>query len=756
MTAGAGESSGASSSLELRAPGVALRAEAWNRVVVLGENGGELVTFSGFGLRWRPNATTAGGRFHAVTNEDGSPAIEVDYEMPADASGRPPRVTGRFTPRPGRVDVRFDVAGLPPGADVGGSMFLRRLPRSAEALPVVKLGLWQRHEHGGLPSEILDGHFLSYRVGDEQILFAYPRRVNADWRDAGSQHAVLRKNDDGSHTAEFSLLLPVAGWPLEALSARWHGRPLALSLRTDRTYNWWSDRAEPLEVKATLVNTSEETRTADLRHRVRDFAGDLVSEGGEAVRLAPGQSREARIRFRSAAERDLFFAEVSAVDRATGGEVFARTNLALLPPHAFKSTPEDSIIGLSAWWPLPNKEEVTRLLRRMGVRWLRHGNTHDFDNITALLHNNIDWKRDYTDAERDAWIRQSFQRCIDEGNPIWEFANEINMSTAGIAQEGAGIGKALLAEKYVDWLRAIRRVQREMGGEALKVKLLSFGIAGMDVKFVERLHELGGWELIDGLALHPGRGNFAPDYPVSEPWEKWTHGMHGSYWNYYGSVRTANRLIGKYGGGKSLWLTEVYSPGWPNSFWEDTPRNGAENVILTQALAMSEGVKATFWYQLFDSVWWDRLGVNPKDREYYFGLINRDLSFKPTMMAFFAAAEALDQARFVRWLQFPGRAHTRGLLFDTPRGPMAVLWDRTDGYVLTKRSEPFLSPEPWIDTWRTRIRMKIPAKGDSLTVVNAIGQRTTVPAAKGSATLILSGAPLIVYGLDADKISPRQ
>jgi len=40
----------------------------------------------------------------------------------------------------------------------------------------------------------------------------------------------------------------------------------------------------------------------------------------------------------------------------------------------------------------------------------------------------------------------------------------------------------------------------------------------------------------------------------------------------------------------------------------------------------------------------DRCGVDPKEREYFFGLLNRDLSPKPSFMAYCAVAEALEGA----------------------------------------------------------------------------------------------------------------
>jgi hypothetical protein len=278
---------------------------------------------------------------------------------------------------------------------------------------------------------------------------------------------------------------------------------------------------------------------------------------------------------------------------------------------------------------------------------------------------------------------------------------------------------------------------------------MSAGLAGMDVIFMQKLYDAGGWPLFDAMALHPGRGNYAADYGVDHAYGEWTHGDHGSYWNFYGSVRTANDLLKKLGE-KPLWLTEAYASGFPNSWWDDTPRNGAENTVLQFVLTKAEGAKCLMFYQLFDSVWYDQFGVNPKEREYFFGMINRDMSFKPLLMAYCASAEALDQATFVRALKSDD-SNFRGLLFNTPRGPLSVLWNRADGYTLTQPAQHFKTPEPWIDTWKTKIPFNVPTTASSITAINVIGQEQIIPAQNGTAQIQLTGAPVMVYGMDVSK-----
>ena len=176
--------------------------------------------------------------------------------------------------------------------------------------------------------------------------------------------------------------------------------------------------------------------------------------------LETGEVQVHPIEFTADTEREIYFVEVSVEDENGKEQIFSRTSLAILPPHEFKATPDENIMGLSAYWAIPDSMNLKRLLNRMGVRWVRNGITSSFKNIEATFHNNIDWKKKWKDTEREELIRSFFRKIVKNGNKIWEFGNELNMSSPDIAGAGEGIGKASLAEAYIEWLKAIRKVQK--------------------------------------------------------------------------------------------------------------------------------------------------------------------------------------------------------------------------------------------------------------------------------------------------------
>jgi hypothetical protein len=402
---------------------------------------------------------------------------------------------------------------------------------------------------------------------------------------------------------------------------------------------------------------------------------------------------------------------------------------------------------------------MQNLLDRMGVMWIR-GDSRPQRAPRRCLHHSSIWPasrlKTMTREEREAWIEKELALCRERGAVGWEFLNEINGAIGGMGQMAHGVGRAVLAPIYVEWLKDIVRIRKEKGYE--DVKLLSVGLGGFDGNFMKKVKELGGWELLDGLCVHPGRGNFAPEYPYFRP-EVFEGGStptddptkvekmaHSSYWNFLGSVREAETMIRDYGREMPLWLTEVYCCTYPNSAWEDTLRASAENTVLTYALIKADGVKCGFFYQMFDGIGFDKLGLKPDEREYSFGIFFRDMSPKPIFMGYVAIAEALDGAEFDCWLK-TGCETTHAIRFRRGKGSVVVAWDRSEGLILTKwpkKGEKFRSPEPWVNTWTKSVPFSLPAKG-KVKVANAIGQISELPVRDGKVTVQLTGEPKIFY-----------
>jgi hypothetical protein len=128
-------------------------------------------------------------------------------------------------------------------------------------------------------------------------------------------------------------------------------------------------------------------------------------------------------------------------------------------------------------------------------------------------------------------------------------------------------------------------------------------------------------------------------------------------------------------------------------------------------------------------------------------------------MAYAAAAEYLDGAKFLRYLEIPN-TQVKGMEFETPKGKMAILYDRTDGGFQDKWTtcsdlaipwgggvNKTVFKDPWVDHWKSHLKHKFRASGEKVAIGDIIGRVREEQVTDGTIELTLSGAPTVVYGL---------
>jgi hypothetical protein len=693
----------------------ALHADKRGNVAILDKKGSNLISLNGIDLSWAPPRTDGG----TATQID-EHTIRVEYRVKNDKTGKL-KFSGLFSCRGNQVEARYTIAS--PGVKVRtkGAMYQRKLKSVSRASRLLKRGEWVRHAKGGVPYEVSD--VLLRRHEGKQVALFEVIAGNSNWQNNSAQHITFRKTDKDHYQAANTFLLLPKSTPDEVAAAIYKQRPASVAIVSEQPFNLWKSGENP-KLKVIIANTSgNELDRVDYRFFVRNYDGKLIQETSDTLQLAAGELKTVPVEIVPESENELYIVEASVT--TNGREAFTRSMLAVMPDHEFQHK-ETSIFGLAAHFDIPSEQDVDRLLKRMGVRWLRRGNskqTTPHIGAVANWHSNVkpmQWAA--SPEKRRSHLESELKKCDQRQNPYWEFGNEWNMSALNTGK---------YADTYVkNWLKPLAKLKLEGN---YKVKLLSMGIAGGDTAFLRAIHKQGGWDLLDGVAIHPGRGNFTADY--DNPKIAWT---------YLGSVRKVKKVVAELGQ-KPLWITEAYACTAPNGWWYDSYRRAAENIILTYALGMAEGVQCVMFYQLQDSVWYNKGGVNPKDNEYFYGLLHRDGTVKPSLLAYRAIAEALDGAKFVRHLSF-NNSTTKGLLFARPEGQMAILWNRKDGYLQSRKRPDFASPEPWVDHWKSFTESEIPANGDTIRVVDSIGRKRTLGTRLGKASITLSGAPVMVYG----------
>ncbi|MEU6015678.1 hypothetical protein ABZ826_16920 [Streptomyces sp. NPDC047515] len=683
---------------------------------------------------------TFGGTPQQITLPDGRPALRVTYTMGSGAPGV--TVRGTFDVTAHRAHLKWEVGGsgtlTPTGFMFGRTLYGTSAAESYEALTV-----WERDARGGIPYETNAGGAYVETWPDTQGFFCLPS-TNAAYTSAAWVHSPGTATGPATAVTEADLVL--GDLRPRAAGAIATARPLGVEVWTDQPFNLYQAAGQTMTLKAQVVNGGSAAKPVTVNWWARDYAGTVIADGTVSRTLDPGTAWDTSFTLTSPSQ-GIVFTEVEAV--GGGHRALARTNLAVLPDFSYRAGPE-SMFGIAnyPWLLKPGKDAVLGLLKTIGVKWIRiaYAGAPGIDIATLDAHgiaHNVELSGIPIGGSPEqiaGWADTNVARAIAAKAQYFEVSNEVNNPW----MQGRGV------EAYIS--DGLRQVTDRLAAAGSTMKVMNAGLGGMDYVWTERFKAVGGWDLIDAFAFHPGRGNFTPDY--APPPQEWTQGAAGTYWNFLGALRKAKQVIAEYGGNKELWLTEAYASTRPNAWWTDTYRHAAENVLLTLALAKSEGVRGVNWYQLHDSTVLHAQEAAPADIEYHFGLMNRDTSAKPSLLAYATAARVLDRASFVRPLVFAD-PDVKGLLFTTPDGPVSILWSRKDGYILNSdhgEDSWYASPEPWIDTWTTKtvvVAHSAAVNGTVVRELNCIGQERTLTAADGKVSLRLDGAPRIYYGLAA-------
>lgn len=728
----------AAADAELSGTGFSIRASG-GTVSLLDAAGVEVQRFSGY----RVGALTLITGTSAIGSAaDGSPAIVVTWDVPS-AAPAGSSVRGTFTPRGRALEIVYDVA-LPGAADAADGM-MRRVPVPAGTVTETfhAPADWVRDPRGGIPYQANARTMFVQDRGDIALSIIAPGATSS-WRDNGAVHLPAKKISDGVFRATAYVVLGPADERPAIVEAIGTGRRLAVDLSTDRPYNIWTSAAAPLVVRAHAYNGTD-ARPLTISWIAHDFDGTVVAQRTKTIAAGAETAVVDEVGV-TLPGRGIAFVEITV--SAGSDEVYGRTNVAVLPPHEYSGAP--TFFGIAADYLLGPAEE-RELIHRLGLRKSRHTHftaaelaTYGFTQHRLRTPSSPE-QFDGDPEGLAAYVRSELDTAESNNATHYECANEWNMR--GGVRNGVG------AEKYVTKWAAAFRAEIDRRGSGMK--FIPVGLAGMDDVYARKMFEAGLADHAHAFNLHPGRGNYTPDFAPTP--EEWSTSGNGSYWNYYGALTEARRQIDQYAGpDMEFWLTEAYTPTKPNSWWHDTYRHAAENTLLTAVLAPTQRVDAMQWFQFYDNVKANPTGANPDNPEYHYGLVLRDHSPKPHLLALANAAEHLDGATFVRWLDLPD--DVRGLLYDTPRGALVVLWSRADGYLLNTENHDgsfFPAEEPWVDTWRTKTDYGFPAAA-AVTEIDAIGRTRELQVRDGRTVITLDGAPRLYYGLTPGSASTDQ
>jgi hypothetical protein len=220
----------------------------------------------------------------------------------------------------------------------------------------------------------------------------------------------------------------------------------------------------------------------------------------------------------------------------------------------------------------------------------------------------------HTDAARQASAR--FCAAIAERYAgkkiIWELWNEPNL--------GKFWGPKADVDEYMAWCKTVVPPMRRADP---KVSIVGPALSRFDFIFLEACFKRGLLTLVDGVTVHPYRGNLAGLPGASQTIAR--KGGHCDPETVLRDYARLRRLIARYApAGKGI---PVLNGEWGYSTTHVDPAQQGKYLSREWLTDLMCGVPVSIWYDWHDD------GRDPADPEHNFGIVTRDYKPKPAYLA---------------------------------------------------------------------------------------------------------------------------
>ncbi len=682
-----------------------------------------------------------------VVQKSGWPQVNVQYKHEGGS------LTAQWTLMPEMVRVQYQIIPAKEDQRVEGPATLGFVMADKAVLAEqIKPARWNRHPLGGVPFQSTAGMANRYTIAGKSLIIANDHGLPQLYDPAKKQISLFVRNvkrpwmtDLLQGNVVFSFSRHPAAMNL-AVAAAGEDR-LMMIVKSPEPFYLWKDTQKPIELKARLANLHTQSERVDVGTLARDMDGKIITQDHRSIQADSLKINDIPIRI-SPKDIGPIFLEVQARHRRAA--VFENITLGVMPDRQFLDG-EKSRFGISAYrgevglhTELRTEPQLLEFMRKIGVRWLRACGDH----LLAQKHGFYTWYsngpygpavNDYfvgkpswvnEPANRESFMKGNLQWVIDKKDVCLEFTNEWNLY--------GGENQGVLAEKHAkDWMIPLKKLRDQM---VPKIKLAGCVIAGGDLVYLDKVYKAGAWNSFEILAFHASGTPRSPDFDDGN-----------TYWSYLATLRRVHEAMRKYGK-KELWMTEMYAPTAPNSACSLTERQAAEDIALMFGLAIAADVRGVMPYCLDDFDPQEEIKTakdlgEPSERENYFGIVRRDWTPKASLWSYQTAAWLFDGAKFIGDVALPDK-DLHGLLFDTPKGNLAMLWSRKEGYQDHGPSHTrFTHLPPWVDPWTTRTPLTIQPEKSQVKVVDAIGREKILnPDQNKNITVELTGSPVYILG----------
>ena len=402
-------------------------------------------------------------------------------------------------------------------------------------------------------------------------------------------------------------------------------------------------------------------------------------------------------------------------------------------------------------------DSTVSICNKMGLSIVRMGETCDRDRIKRLLKENniryvpgVGWNN--TEKGIENW-KETVRKCCKE-NPDAAYilmANEVDART----KANYGKAKKFLDETFVPYTfdPAYEVVSKEFP-EMLDRIIWQSNCHGT-VEWLEAYKECGIWDKSGLIDIHTYSSPSGPDKVFANS----LYSMHANTFSNEYAMERWKRMTRRYGDKRMMVGETGYpTPAYCSDRKEIDIRTGADFNVRIAMFLFEAGCEDIIYYCLYDRT--GALNGSSAWNEMYFGAVyNYDYNGvympKPWAAAFANLTRRMDGHKKVSFFDKYEENEfgtLRAFEVETTDNKFAVLWsniyEQPNTSVNGRVDKQERIPLPaWESRWiETEIR-EFDAVGDTVTVVDVMGNSREIKAENGKVKIEVSGSPIYVYGI---------
>lgn len=523
-----------------------------------------------------------------------------------------------------------------------------------------------------------------------------------------------------------------------------------------------------IDLNLNVTNIKEGDINYNVKYEILDYNGEKqISETYYNNTLASGSKADRRIKM-TLPKYGIYYLNFYVVTE--NSEYKETYTFCLIEEYEFKHR-KNNKFGICATHSetVGQARSTAKICGKMGLSLTRDGRSlhtdklheyliaEDVDRYTGVGRYTTDpagivWEGKDDDLERMMQDVKDSGYMFDDEHCVYCFvANEID------APAKANYAKSvkLLTEKFIPYtFNPIYDYIKENHPKALDKMIWQSNCHGT-TEYLEAFHETGLWDKSAIIDIHSYSSPSGPDKMFTNSIKS----MHANTYSNEYAMERWKRLKKRYGE-KRMMVGETGYPAAPfiGNRCENDPKTVADFNVRIAMFFLEAGAEDIIYYCIFDRTSW-YIGGGAWNEMYFGACYNYDYYGvympKPWAAAYCNLTRVMDGHKKVSYFDKyeEGEFGTlRAFKVEKEQGEFAVLWSNIfelqNTTIAGRVDKVERKPMPlWANRWeKTEIR-EFDAVGDTVTVVDIMGNSREIKAENGKVKIEISGSPIYVYGI---------